>query len=298
MGDLLSKPRPLEEVITENKKMIRKAIRELDKEIRKNEKDQAKLTVDIKKNAQKNEHAAARIQIKDLIRSRKYLNRFIMMKTQLNSVALKIQTMKSQQAMTSAMQGKHYCGALTCFLTCKEICFSCIFMTTINTVKLMFLILLFSVSPPPFPHITLGVTGCLKMMNSQISTPEMAQIMQDFARENEYSEAQQDIMNDSIDDIMDEGAQEAEDKMFEQVMDELGLDFGNSLPDAGTAAAGGAAQTTAPALVAAPIGGGSSNGNDKDDGDGSGGGEPPAGGVGRGDPAMSELEARLNNLRR
>ncbi len=139
------------------------------------------------------------------------------------------------------------------------------------------------------------------MMNEQISTPEMAQIMKDFERENERAEVQQDMMNDAIDGAMDEGNQEAEDSMFNQVMDELGIDFSSSVPQAsGTAVPGKAPAQAAPvatALGGAPSAGTDKNDKDGKDGGGDGGGGAPSGGGG-GDPAMSELEARLNNLRR
>ncbi len=139
-------------------------------------------------------------------------------------------------------------------------------------------------------------------MNEQISTPEMAQIMKEFERENERAAVQQDMMNDAIDGAMDEGNEEAEDSMFNQVMDELGIDFSTLVPQAsGTAVQGQAPAQAAP--IATPLGGAPSSGTDKNDkdgkdggGDGGGGGAPNGGGGG--DPAMSELEARLNNLRR
>jgi charged multivesicular body protein 2A len=105
MGDLMSKPKTVEEIIKENQKMIRKAVRELEREISKMEKDQTKLTKDIKKMAKANQTATVKIMVKDLVRMRNYVNRFIMMKTQLSAVGLKIQTMKSQESMTRAMKG-------------------------------------------------------------------------------------------------------------------------------------------------------------------------------------------------
>jgi charged multivesicular body protein 2A len=50
--------------------------------------------------------------VKDLVRSRSFVNRFIMMKTQLNAVGLKIQTMKSHEALSSAMKGVTKCLVL------------------------------------------------------------------------------------------------------------------------------------------------------------------------------------------
>ena len=77
------------------------------------------------------------------------------------------------------------------------------------------------------------------------------------------------------------------------MLDEIGVSFGDGVPEAPTTglAQGGAADAeTARQPVAAAEGGGGGDG---------GGGDPPAGGAGAGgDANMSELEIRLNNLRR
>lgn len=41
----------------------------------------------------------------DLVRTRRYIKKFIMMKANIQAVALKIQTLKSQNAMAEAMKG-------------------------------------------------------------------------------------------------------------------------------------------------------------------------------------------------
>eukprot|EP00401_Gymnodinium_catenatum_P069701 CAMPEP_0117504460 /NCGR_PEP_ID=MMETSP0784-20121206/24860_1 /TAXON_ID=39447 /ORGANISM="" /LENGTH=155 /DNA_ID=CAMNT_0005299815 /DNA_START=63 /DNA_END=527 /DNA_ORIENTATION=- len=48
---------------------------------------------------------AVKVMAKDLIRTRNYITRFIEMKTHLNAVGLKMQTIKSHQAMSEAMKG-------------------------------------------------------------------------------------------------------------------------------------------------------------------------------------------------
>lgn len=80
-----------------------------------------------------------------------------------------------------------------------------------------------------------------------------------------------------------------------QVLDEIGVSFGDGVPEAPTAglAQAGTAEGEAarqPVATAEPSGGGG--------GGGDGGGAPPPGGAAGGDANMSELEARLNNLRR
>lgn len=104
MGNVFSQ-KPLKEVIRENQRMVKKAIRELEKEIRLLEASEKKLKADIQKGAKANQHGAIRIMAKDLVRTRKYVERFYQMKTHLSAVALKMQTIKSHEAMTSAMKG-------------------------------------------------------------------------------------------------------------------------------------------------------------------------------------------------
>lgn len=77
-----------------------------------------------------------------------------------------------------------------------------------------------------------------------------------------------------------------------KVLDEIGVSFGDSVPEAPSAglAQGATVEAeTARQPVAAPAGGGGGAGGE---------GPQPPGGEGGGDPGMSELEARLNNLRR
>ena len=85
--------------------MLKKAIRELEKEISSLKKAETKCVADIKKMAKQNQMSSVRIMAKDLVRTRQYITRFIEMKTHLSAVSLKMQTIKSQQAMTEAMKG-------------------------------------------------------------------------------------------------------------------------------------------------------------------------------------------------
>lgn len=49
--------------------------------------------------------AVCRIQAKDLVRTRKHIRKMLQMKTQIQAVSLKIQTMKSTATMAEAMKG-------------------------------------------------------------------------------------------------------------------------------------------------------------------------------------------------
>lgn len=48
---------------------------------------------------------AVKIQAKDLVRTRRYVKKFIMMKANIQAVSLKVQSLKSTNAMAQAMKG-------------------------------------------------------------------------------------------------------------------------------------------------------------------------------------------------
>ena len=48
---------------------------------------------------------AVKIMAKDLVRTRAFIKKFILMKANIQGISLKIQTLKSQAAMATAMKG-------------------------------------------------------------------------------------------------------------------------------------------------------------------------------------------------
>jgi charged multivesicular body protein 2A len=128
-----------------------------------------------------------------------------------------------------------------------------------------------------------GTTTALKSMAKTMNLPRLNKIMMEYTKESEKMEMQQEMIGDTIDDVMDaDQDEEEEDKIVGQVLDEIGIDLTGLVPEAPV----GQAAPAAPAKVAAaPVA------------------LPPAAPVAAGggdasDSAMSELEARLNNLRR
>ena len=101
MGNVFGE-KPLKEVLRENQRMIKKAIRELEKEIRTLESNEKKLIADIKKSAKGNQMGAMKVMAKDLVRTRKYIEKFIEMKTHLNAVALKMQVRRTNRGLDTA----------------------------------------------------------------------------------------------------------------------------------------------------------------------------------------------------
>ena len=54
---------------------------------------------------QLNSQDAVKIMAMDLVRTRRYVKKFILMRANIQAVSLKIQTLKSQNAMAGAMKG-------------------------------------------------------------------------------------------------------------------------------------------------------------------------------------------------
>jgi charged multivesicular body protein 2A len=146
------------------------------------------------------------------------------MRSHLQGCALKLQTVKSHQAMAEAMQ---------------------------STAKAM------------------------GKMNKAVNVATITKMMAEFEKENARTEMMQEVMGDAIDDALaEENTEEEENRIVGQVLDEIGITFGEELPEAAGLHVPAGTATEGPSKVATPAGGG---------GD---------------DPALSELETRLNNLKR
>jgi len=64
MGNIMGKQKPLKEVMRENKRMITRAIRELDREKQGLEREEQRLTIEIKKAARENQMQSVKIMAK------------------------------------------------------------------------------------------------------------------------------------------------------------------------------------------------------------------------------------------
>jgi charged multivesicular body protein 2A len=92
-------------MLRQHQRALNKAQRELDRERIKLESQEKKLIADIKKSAKANQMNATRVMAKDLVRTRRYVQKFYQMKTQLQAVSLRIQTLSSNHQMGQAMKG-------------------------------------------------------------------------------------------------------------------------------------------------------------------------------------------------
>ncbi|RHZ77035.1 hypothetical protein Glove_186g54 [Diversispora epigaea] len=105
MEILFGRRKTPQELMRQHQRSLQKAQRELDRERGKLEIAEKKLIADIKKAAKANQMGACKIMAKDLVRTRRYIQKFQAMKTQLQAVNLKIQTLRSNQHMAEAMKG-------------------------------------------------------------------------------------------------------------------------------------------------------------------------------------------------
>lgn len=86
------------ERLRKNQRMLDKAIRELDQVRVKLEKQEKTLVTQIKASAQKNQMGAAKIQAKDLVRTRRYIDKFYGMRSQLQKISLRLQVCRAEDS--------------------------------------------------------------------------------------------------------------------------------------------------------------------------------------------------------
>ncbi|RAL51137.1 unnamed protein product [Cuscuta campestris] len=105
MSFLFGRRKSPAELLRENKRMLDKSIREIERERQGLQAQEKKLIAEIKKSAKQGQMGAVRVMAKDLIRTRHQVEKFYKLKSQLQGVSLRIQTLKSTQAMGEAMKG-------------------------------------------------------------------------------------------------------------------------------------------------------------------------------------------------
>lgn len=123
---------------------------------------------------------------KDLVRTRQYIKKFILMKANIQAVSLKVQTLKSQDAMAQVFQPIKKNNSIY----------------SIQAMK--------------------GVTRTMRNMNKQLNLPQIQKIMQEFERQSEIMDMKEEMMGDAIDEAMGEGDEEEE---TEQVVQQVNCCF-------------------------------------------------------------------------
>ncbi|KAL7419882.1 ESCRT-III subunit protein did4 [Cryptotrichosporon argae] len=93
------------ERLRQHQRSLQKAQRELERERSKLEQQEKRTMADIKKNAKTGNMNACKILAKDLVRTRRYMQKFTQMRVQLQAVSLRMQTLRSNEQMATAMKG-------------------------------------------------------------------------------------------------------------------------------------------------------------------------------------------------
>ncbi|QBM89733.1 charged multivesicular body protein 2A [Metschnikowia aff. pulcherrima] len=93
-----------QERLRKNQRALEKTQRELTRETAKLQQQEKKLMLEIKKSAKQGQIASAKIQAKDLIRTKNYIVKFNQMKAQLQAISLRIQSVRSNTQMASSMR--------------------------------------------------------------------------------------------------------------------------------------------------------------------------------------------------
>ena len=87
------------EKMKEYNRNIKRSIREMDRERTQLERQEKKLMTDIKKEAKEGRVDSAKIMAKDLVRTRNYIKKMYKMKSHMEAVSLRLQTMQSSAQM-------------------------------------------------------------------------------------------------------------------------------------------------------------------------------------------------------
>lgn len=130
------------------------------------------------------------------MRTRRYISKFYNMKTQLQAVSLRLQTLRSNQQMAEAMKGA----------------------TRVRG---------FSAAQSRSHRPDTRFAQAMSMMSRQMNLPQIQRILQEFERESSQMDMKEEMMGESIDDAMDENEGETEEeegnKILEEVLAEIGI---------------------------------------------------------------------------
>ncbi|CAG9460800.1 unnamed protein product [Pedinophyceae sp. YPF-701] len=102
---LLGKKKTPAEILRENKRLLDRSIRDIDRERTGLQNQEKKLVVEIKRMAKQGQMDAVKVMAKSMIRNRKAVTKLHHLKSHLQGISLRIQTLKSTQSMAQAMRG-------------------------------------------------------------------------------------------------------------------------------------------------------------------------------------------------
>eukprot|EP01103_Thecamoeba_quadrilineata_P007975 TRINITY_DN17782_c0_g1_i1.p1 TRINITY_DN17782_c0_g1~~TRINITY_DN17782_c0_g1_i1.p1 ORF type:complete len:217 (+),score=52.80 TRINITY_DN17782_c0_g1_i1:47-697(+) len=101
---LFGKQKTPKEIMRENQRLLKRTVRDIDRERMSLQNQEKKIIIEIKKLAKADQMNAARIMAKDLVRTRNQVNKMYKLKTEIQAVSLRIQTLNSTATMADAMK--------------------------------------------------------------------------------------------------------------------------------------------------------------------------------------------------
>lgn len=104
MSFLFGRKKSPEEMLKQNQRALTRAMRDLDREKTGLERQEKKIIMDIKKMAKQGEMAAVKTMAQDLVRTRRYCKKFMLMKANIQAISLKMTTLRAQGKMGDAMK--------------------------------------------------------------------------------------------------------------------------------------------------------------------------------------------------
>ncbi|KTW32208.1 ESCRT-III subunit protein DID4 [Pneumocystis jirovecii RU7] len=93
-----------QERLRQHQRSLERAQREIEREKTKLDAQEKQLVVDIRKSAIAGQIETTKVKAKDLVRTRKQISRFVQIKTQLQAIALRIQTVQTHEQISQNMK--------------------------------------------------------------------------------------------------------------------------------------------------------------------------------------------------
>lgn len=270
------------ERLRQHQRSLQKAQRELERERNKLEQQEKKTMADIKRNAKQGNMVsrvgprcgrqgrprkpllsqsrasltpqnACKILAKDLVRTRRYMQKFTQMRVQLQAVSLRMQTLRSNEQMASAMKGATRVGSRGTGELCQ--CRGRAPNTTLTATG--------NGPDEPQPQPSAGKLPCheaetLAPLAHRSPLPQIQRIMNEFEKESATMDMKEELMSDAVDDAMEDEEEEGEevesDKILKEVLDEIGLSMNESVSVARRArsARSGSSSLSSTALLTRP----------------------------------------------
>src|ERR1700761_8303502 len=127
---------------------------------------------------------------KDLVRTRRYVQKFYQMRTQLQAVGLRIQTLRSNQQMADAMRGATRVSTFHQYIAC----------------------------------VISIIIQAMAAMNRGLNLPQIQRIMNEFEKESSMMDMKEEMMSDAVDGVMEDDEEDEEierEKILQQVLEEI-----------------------------------------------------------------------------